>query len=191
MLTVAPLVITGPTAEPLTLAEAKKQLELASSDTTHDEHLSSLIQSAREEWENDTEMICCTQTLQIKVDRMFDEFKLPHKPVQSVTSLVYFDSNNASTTLPTTIWDFDQARKVIRLKYNQLFPTWTPRYDAWTITYVCGYSDDGALVPAIAKQAMLLLVGYYFDANRGENDKANDKRAYEALVSKFMRSSYP
>jgi uncharacterized phiE125 gp8 family phage protein len=191
MTTIVPQVITAPTAEPLTLAEAKKQLELAASDTTHDEHLSNLIQSAREEWENDTEMICCTQTLRIKVDRMFDEFKLPHRPVQSVTSLVYFDSNNATATLATSVWDFDTARKLIRLKYNQDWPTWTPRYDAWTITYVCGYSDDGALVPAIAKQAMLLLVGYYFDANRGENDKANDKRAYEMLVNKFMRSSYP
>ena len=156
-----------------------------------DEHLSNLIQSAREEWENDTETACCTKTYRLRISEVCDGMKLPHRPIQSVTSLVYYDSNNASQTLSTSVWDFDTARKQIRLKYNQDWPTWTPRYDAWTITYVCGYSDDGALVPAIAKQAMLLLVGYYFDANRGENDKANDKRAYEALVNKFMRSSYP
>jgi uncharacterized phiE125 gp8 family phage protein len=191
MQTIAPEITTAPTAEPLTLSEAKKQLELASSDTSHDEHLSSLIQSAREEWERDTETLLCTQTVRIKTSDIFDGFKLPHQPVQSVASLVYFDSNNVSQTLATSIWDFDSARRQIRLKYNQLFPVWTPRYDAWTITYVCGYSDDGKLVPAIAKQAMLLLVGYYFDANRGENDRAHDKRCYELLVNKHMRESYP
>lgn len=191
MQTTAPELITQPTAEPLTLLEAKKQLELAASDTSHDEHLSNLIQSAREEWERDTETVCCTQTFRIRTSEMLDGMRLPHRPIQSVTSLVYFDSNNTSQTLATSVWDFDTARKQIRLKYNQTWPTWTPRYDAWTITYVCGYSEDGTLVPAIAKQAMLLLVGYYFGANRGETDGSNDKRAYEILVNKYMRSSYP
>lgn len=49
--------VTGPTVEPLTLNEAKKQLEIATSDTTHDGQLAQMIQEAREQWEHDTDSV--------------------------------------------------------------------------------------------------------------------------------------
>lgn len=192
MQTIAPELITGPLAEPLTITAAKKHLELASSDTSHDEHLSNLIQVAREQWEHDTQTISCTQVFRLRLGRIEDGLKLPLKPVASITSIRYYDTNNTDTLLPTTVWDFDAARQQMRLKYNQTLPVWTPRYDAWTILFNAGYSDDGALVPMVAKQAMLLLVGHYFE-NRDMllGDNIAGMRAYESLVTRFMRSTYP
>jgi len=46
-----PELVTGPTAEPLTLAEAKKQVEISSTDTAHDNQLQMLIEDARQQWE--------------------------------------------------------------------------------------------------------------------------------------------
>jgi uncharacterized phiE125 gp8 family phage protein len=110
--------------------------------------------------------------------------------VQSITHVKYYDSGDVLQTLSTSVYDLDQSCRAVRLKNLQVWPAVSDRWDAITITYVAGYAQS-YLVPAIAKQAMLLLVGYYFDANRGDNDRNNDQRAYEALVTKFMRSNYP
>jgi uncharacterized phiE125 gp8 family phage protein len=66
------------------------------------------------------------------------------------------------------------------------------RWDAWTITYKVGYSEDGSKVPAIAKNAMLMLVAHYFE-NRDMlmAEAMQTMRPYEALVLRYMRSSYP
>ena len=60
-----PTVVTGPTAEPITLAEAKRQLFLAESDTSQDAELLLRIQAAREQWEHDTDSVLLTQTLSV------------------------------------------------------------------------------------------------------------------------------
>ena len=52
-----PVVTVQPTSEPLMLSEAKKQVEIADSDGAHDEHLIRAIQSARQQWEGDTDSV--------------------------------------------------------------------------------------------------------------------------------------
>ena len=185
------MLVTAPVSEPITLAEAKKQLELSPTDTAHDAQLSLLIQAAREQWEADTDSACLTQTWKVTAEEFYDdEIYLPKRPVQSITHIKYYDSGDVLQTLSTSVYDLDQSCRAVRLKNLQVWPAVSDRWDAITITYVAGYAQS-YLVPAIAKQAMLLLVGYYFDANRGDNDRNNDQRAYEALVTKFMRSNYP
>ena len=185
------MLVTAPVSEPITLAEAKKQLELSPADTAHDAQLSLLIQAAREQWEADTDSACLTQTWKVTAEEFDDdEIYLPKRPVQSITHVKYYDSGDVLQTLSTSVYDLDQSCRAVRLKNLQVWPAVSDRWDAITITYVAGYAQS-YLVPAIAKQAMLLLVGYYFDANRGDNDRNNDQRAYEALVTKFIRSNYP
>lgn len=186
------LLVTPPVAEPVTLAEAKKQLELASSDTAHDAQLSLLIQAAREQWETDTDSCCLTQTWKIYAEEFDDdEIYLPKRPVQSVTHVKYYDAANVQQTLSTAVYSFDDAARAVRLDSLSIWPAVYDRFDAITITFVAGYSS-AMLVPAIHKQAILLLVGKYFE-NRDmmANDLIYKDAAYEALVTKFMRSSYP
>lgn len=186
-----PTVITPAVSEPITTAEAKRQLFLAESDTSHDAEIVSLIQAAREQWERDTDTTMLTTTLRVNAERLNGrEVKLPSRPIQSVTSFTYYDSVNALQTLSTSIYSLDAQSRAIRLTWNESWPVLAIRWDAVAITYVAGYTDR-ALIPAIAKQAMLLLVGYYGFGNKGDNDRPNDLRAYENLVLKFMRSSYP
>lgn len=181
--------VTGPTAEPLTLAEAKKQLEISSSDSTHDVQLQGMIQEARQQWEKDTDTVCCYQTWRMRTNVMKDGFRLRKRPIQSITSIQYYDSGNTLQTWNTSQYSLyvDQ----IKLGYQVTIPAVSDRWDAWTITYRLGYSQDATSVPAVAKRAMLLLIGYYFDANRGDNDRLHDMKAYEALVAKYSRSDYP
>ena len=184
--------VTGPTSEPVTLLEAKKQCELSPSDTAHDDHLTLLIAAAREQWEHDTDSACLTQTWSVTADCFSDdEIYLPKRPIASITHLKYYDSNNTQQTLATTYYSLDPACRAVRLKYLQTWPVTLVRWDAVTITYVAGYAS-AALVPSIHKQAMRLLIGKYFE-NRDllSNDLIYTDRAYEALVHRFMRSNYP
>lgn len=182
--------VTPATSEPLTLDQVKQQLNIAINNTDHDLELADLISQAREQWEGDTDTVCCTSTWRVKHQSMQDPLKLPKRPIQSVTSIQYYDGANNLQTLSTSIYNFDAPKREIRRQYLKVFPVSLFRWDAWTTTYVCGYSVDGTLVPNIAKRAMLLLVGYYFE-NRGDSDGQYDLRAYEKLVTQFMRGDYP
>jgi len=182
--------VTGPTVEPLTLSEAKKQLEISTSDTTHDVQLAQAIQEAREQWESDTDTVCCYQTWRVRLVTLVDRLALPKRPVNSITSITYFDGNNASQTLSSALYQLHINE--FRIAYQATLPATSARWDAWTINYRCGYSQDATLVPAIAKRAMLLLVGHYFE-NRDMlmSDAIQTMKPYEALVTRFMRSNYP
>jgi uncharacterized phiE125 gp8 family phage protein len=185
-----PKLVTGPTTEPITIHEAKKQVDIATSDTAHDTALYLHMQAARQQWEHDTQEFYVEQTWRLKLPWLC-EFAFTQRPVSLITSVQYYDSGNASQTLSTDIYELNEDAGELRLKYLQTFPTTSVRWDAVTVTYVLGESADSTTVPPVAKQAMLLLVGYYFALNRGDADGQHDQRAYERLVAKYMRSTYP
>jgi uncharacterized phiE125 gp8 family phage protein len=184
-----PELVKGPTTEPITLTQAKKQLEIASDDDTHDSHLTDLITDARQQWENDTDTKIATQTWKVITAEMYDGLKLPMRPVQSVTSITYYDTSNTFQTLPTSQYQLHVGKREIRRAYLVVLPVTLSRWDAWTITYVCGYAANE--VPGVARRAMMNLIGYNFDGNRGDNDRQYDLRQYERLVQRFLRSDYP
>ena len=184
-----PTIVTGPTTEPVTLAEAKKQIFLL--DNSSDVEVSDRIQAARDQWEHDTDSAVMTQTLSVTADRFGGrEIVLPSRPIQSVTSVTYYDDASVLQTLSASLYSFDVQERAVRLNWNASWPTTEIRWNAVTVTYIAGHLNAAA-VPQIAKQAMLLLIAYYHLGNRGENDRPNDMRAYEALVLRYMRSSYP
>lgn len=185
-----PTVVTGPTEEPITLGQAKKHIEIASENRHHDAAIETWIQAAREQWEKDTDTAVLTQTLSVTAPYFYDCMRLPRRPIQSITSITYYDGDNAQQTLDTSIYQLDIPGRKIRLGYLQNWPTAALRWDAITITYVAGHSAVSA-VPAIAKQAMLLLIGGWFE-ERGEMMKGTvEHDAYMRLVHRYMRSSYP
>ena len=187
-----PEVIAGPTTEPLTIQEARRHLFLAADDQEHDQALESMIQEAREQWENDTDSTVMAQTLRVTAEGLFGrEVCLPSRPIQSIESFTYYDLNDVSQTMPSSIYSLDKSRREIRLDWNETWPAMALRWDAATIDYVAGV-DTREEVAAIAKRAMLLLIGYYFE-NRDmlANDIIYSGRAYDSLVTKYMRSTYP
>lgn len=184
----SPVLVTAPTLEPITLCEAKKHLEIAESDYLHDDYLTDLIQQAREQWEMDTDTCCINQTLRVQFQSFPDGLMLPRRPIQSITSIQYYDGANTLQTLATSIYQLDAAKRRVRFAYQQTLPATAARWDAWQITYVAGYGSTAASVPSVAKQAMKLLIGSAFEFRESTDNKP---QAYEALVMKFMRSTYP
>jgi uncharacterized phiE125 gp8 family phage protein len=185
-------IVTRATALPLTLEEGKKHLEIATTDTAHDDHISALISDARDQWEHDTDSATTNQTWRIKTDCIEDGYRLPKTPIVSITSITYYDVSNALQTLATSVYELDTSRQEIRLKYGQTWPGVSSRWDAYTVTYVCGYGTDGRYIPGVAKRAMLLLVGHHFE-NRDmlANEMIYSRKIYDDLVARYIRSSYP
>ena len=186
-----PTVVIGPTSEPVTLAEAKRQLFLAESDTSQDAELTNRIQAAREQWEHDTDSCLFTRTLSVTAKQFGGrEIELDTRPITSITHIKYYDPNDVLTTFSSSKYSLNAADGEIELDWAESWPVTSIRWDAITITYVAGYATV-ATIPAIVKQAMLLLIAYYHYGNRGDNDRPNDQRAYEALVRRYMRAGYP
>lgn len=190
MLTLPPsITVTQPATEPLTLAEVKRQIAMSANDASQDAELAGYIKAARIQFEHDTASFCISRTLQLVLPE-FDELTFAERPVSAITSITYYDSSNALQTLATSVYALDQASRKIRLKYNQSWPAITGRWDAVTVNYTAGQATDSTQVDQFAKQAMLLLVCYYYE-QRGDNDRQYDLQAYDRLVARYMRSSYP
>ena len=185
------LVVTPPALEPLSLQQVKKHLEISSSDDAHDSHLFDLLRTAREQWEHDTDSAIATQQLRLNLCEFPECIELPTRPIQSLQSIKYYDSGNVQQTLSSTVYSLDSLSRRVRLRYLEIWPATVDRWDAIEVNFTAGYSAP-FLVPMVAKQAMLLLIGYYFE-NRDmhANEVIYNRTAYESLVARFIRSTYP
>lgn len=159
---------TAAASEPLTLAEAKKQVELATQDTAHDEHLLRLITAAREYAEEFTGRAIVTQTWDLFLDAwpVRDIYKtvwLPKPPLQSVTFVKYYDSDGVQQTWQSSNYAVRTSREPggVSLAYGVQWPSSRYQPDAINVRYVAGYGSRTA-VPQSLKAAMLLLVGHWF-----------------------------
>ena len=158
-------VMQPPALEPVSLDEAKAHLRVTSAD--EDAYIASLITAAREWCEGFQQRAYVTQTRKLVLDRFPGgcAIYLPRPPLQSVTSIVYTDSEGAQYTVDADsyIVDTDAEPGRIVLAYGASWPSVTLRPAAGVeITYVAGYGDASD-VPQKVKQAMLLLVGHWYE----------------------------
>ena len=184
-------ILTPPASEPVTIKQAKKQLELLESDDAHDEQLQLLIEVARDSVERDCGIAMLTQTVEHIQPGFYEAIQLQRRPVQSVTSVQYYDDGNVLRTLSASIWQLNPAKERIELQYEEDWPTTATRWDAVKVTYVAGYTSS-ATVPASLRQAMLLKIGYLFE-NRDQivSHGMMSEEAYERIMRRWMRPSYP
>ena len=90
---------------------------------------------------------------------------LPITPVTSITSIEYYDADNALQN--ATVGDFqfysDDDGALIEPKTGNSWPVMYKRADTLKITYVCGY----AALPDTILHALKLIVGHWYE-NREE-----------------------
>jgi uncharacterized phiE125 gp8 family phage protein len=161
-------ITTGPESEPVSLAEAKAHIRETSGD--QDALITGLIQSAREYAETVTGLKLMEQTITAVCDsfpRAGGNIALPVGPVLSVTSLTYTDEDGTEETFNGfTLDNYDTPPKLV-LNPGESWPGVTLHTaNPVKITYLAGFSSASA-VPAKLKQAILLLVGHWFE-NREE-----------------------
>jgi len=185
--------ITAPTTEPISVADAKKQLELATSYTAHDQHLAMLITAARQYVETHTGLAICTQTWDYSFDRWpstNEPIYLPRSPVASVTHVKYYDGDGNQQTWSSAQYVVSTGRNpaTIRLAYGYSWPSYRVQPESLSIRMVCGYGASNTSAPAAVRQALLLLVSHWFEQRTPEvvgTTTANVSHALDALLMQY------
>lgn len=164
-------VTVPPTNEPISLEEAKDHARIG--DDNSNTILGSYIQTAREACEQYMGRRLLTQTMALVLDDFADYMPLPYAaPLQSVSSITYYDVDGNQQTLATMVYDVDDVARPaeVVLKPGAIWPqVQTNRFKgAVTITYVVGWSspDD---VPERIKQGLRQYLAY-LDADRDGMD---------------------
>jgi uncharacterized phiE125 gp8 family phage protein len=169
-------VTVAPTEEPLDLDEAKGQCGLLG-NIAHDTLLQGLITAARIYCERATGKAFITQTLKLTRDCFPDYreeyvLRLPRPPLQSLTpdadhltlGIEYDDTQGVTQTLAASEYVIDTACEPGRvgLVLGAVWPLTIDQLGVVRVTYLAGYGAR-ADVPQTIKQAMLLLIGHWFE----------------------------
>lgn len=179
-----PLVLqTAPASEPVTTAEAKSHLRVTTSDD--DTYISTLVTVARNHAETITRRALINQTWDYFLNRFpcDDKIVIPLPRLSSVTSVKYTDKDNVQSTLASNkyVVDTNGEPGQVVLAYGESWPSFTPRpVNAVEIRFVAGYGSSATNVPAGIRQAMLLLVGHWYE-NRELVSELNLKEIPETV----------
>ena len=176
------------TPQPVSLEEVKDQLGFAQGDSYSDDRLNRLIVAATEQWEHDTQSVTTTRNVTEKIAAFpVPTWRLYYRPVQLFTSIKYYDADGVQQTLAASVYSVDVPNRQIHLAPDQDWPTIQTRWDAIQVDYVAGV----AVVPEIAKQAILVQCDIMEELRGTTKEKDATIKLYENLVARFCRSSYP
>lgn len=175
--------VTAAASYPVTLAEAKAQCRVTSSD--EDTKLNDFIAAATDYVEQYLGRSIISQTWRLTLDKFSDTILLPRGPVQSVSSIKYDDANGAEQTLAGAVYTLDSASDpqwVVR-NSDSSWPTINDAVNSVRIEYVAGY----AAVPASIKHAILLIIGQWYDNREAvaPSSMATPEHAVRALLSNY------
>ena len=97
-------------------------------------------------------------------------FVLPFGPVQSVTSVIYTDSDGVEQTLDPATYELDDYANPTRLglAYGATWPSARSSRNSVRVRYVAGYAAtiESPLLPVLPRQAraaMLLMLGHLYE----------------------------
>jgi uncharacterized phiE125 gp8 family phage protein len=140
--------ITAPAAYPVTTAEAKLQCRVDSSD--FDDIIDANIATATALAQTYTGRAIMDQTWELVLDDFSDAILIPRGPVQSITSVKYFDTEEVEQTLAADQYALDNVSDPAWLVRPEdvTYPTVAEGVNNVIIRFVAGYdaeADDLAL----------------------------------------------
>jgi uncharacterized phiE125 gp8 family phage protein len=155
--------ITAPTIEPISVADAKLHCRV---DVVDDDlSIARWIKTARRYVEQISNLALLTQTWELWLDAFpaGGEIELNRSPLASVTHVKYYNDADVESTLASSAYIVDAISEPGRvvLKTGQTWPSTTLRVaNGVVVKFVAGWTvaDD---VPEPIRQALFLLVGYW------------------------------
>jgi len=159
---------TAATTDPVTLAEAKRHLNVS---TTHDDaYIGEVLDSVTAQLETRYSVGLLNQTRTLSM-RGWDDPRYTHDrvicpprvPLSSVTKIVYIDSAGVSTTASTTTYKVTtDSPGQIHEAQNNTWPALRDEPDNVVVTYVCGHGTTQSSVPANATHAHKMLTAHLY-----------------------------
>lgn len=157
----APVPVTPPASEPLSLAIVKEFLAIEADETLHDAKLARFIAAARSQAEALTGTFMVPQTVRFYADCWGDLARLPTGPVTTIGAIEYFGADGTEQTLAAEDYTLVGAGLVwgVELAPGKSFPPLLrPSSLAIRVTLEVGYPD----LPAALETAMLIMVADQF-----------------------------
>jgi uncharacterized phiE125 gp8 family phage protein len=168
----------------VSLDEAKKEVEVATAITYHDEHLARLIKAATQQAtvRSGRQLLTAAYRLTIDTFPCAGRIALPLPPLQSVQAIRYFDAAGEQQTLATTVYRVLAEREPaeICLRSGQAWPTVYDEPDAVEIDYTAGVADNAGDLPEEHewfRQAILMLVKAYWMRDHNQPNNAELRAA--------------
>lgn len=206
------LVTIAPAVYPVSTTEAKNQLRIALGDTTYDTEITRLITAASQWVERRYGISIITQTRTQLQDNFYEKYPifrnflgpyysrypvtLLYPPVQSVTSIKYYDTSQVLQTLDPATYTVTglmaptlgaQDIETPRIFPQSSWPVfkWIP--DTIQIKYISGFGDDSTFVPETIKTAVLMCLSHLFE-NRMEEITGERIAKFEMSIDRIMSS---
>jgi hypothetical protein len=178
-------IVTEPSIEPVTLSDVKAYAKIDGSDD--DGLLNDLIMTARQSVEKYLKRALITQTWKLTLDLPYnslaihlppgtyqmpvtalygdmpEDIDLPYKPLQSITSVKFYDTSNTESTYSASNYFADTANGRLIFNDTASLPSNLRQYAACVITFVCGYGADSNTVPSPIKTAIKMFVQKMYD----------------------------
>jgi uncharacterized phiE125 gp8 family phage protein len=166
------VLVTPPDARVVTPREVANHVKF--DDPEEDTKFAELSDDAQEYAEDRTWRVFIDQTWDQYFDTWYDPFRLRRPPVSAITSVKYTDVNGIQQSVSSDVYELAQVDglSVVRLKYNQLWPTDLRGHpDDIVIRTVNGYGDPGD-VPKRLRAAIRIHAGKHFRHRDGDVDLA-------------------
>ena len=152
-----------PAEEPITLAEAKAHCRVDWSDD--DTIIGAYITAARKFCEHYTNRVFITQTWRQNENVFSEPIMLAVNPVQSITSVKYYDTDDAQQTLSSSNYQVDIASDEARI-YEGVsagYPSISlDVINPIEVIMVCGYGL-AADVPEDIKSAIKIMTDFFYE----------------------------
>lgn len=180
-------VTTAPTFEPVTLAEARAHVRIDGGE--QDGLLAGYLIAARQFCERDLGRALAAITLQLTLDHDWpcDRWgrpciALPQPPATAVSLVQYVDTNGTTQTLASNqyLFSYGDTFGLIVPAFGVTWPTVRDQIDTITVAFTAGYGSNPGDTPEPIRQAILLLVGTYFDNREGSTISAG--RVTDAIL---------
>lgn len=180
--------LAGPAQEPVSLVEAKASLKV--DDIAEDGLITTLIGAARLHIEGVTGRALLAQSWRLVLDDWPDDRQvtLPVTPFVAVTDITAFDLGGTGHEVPLEQFLSEPDRLLLPRTISGM-PIMRDRQGI-EIDYVAGFGSEPEDVPADMRQALLMLVGYWFehrDAVIVAGSGAVVPTGFDRLVSGYKR----
>lgn len=185
--------VTASVQTPITVSEAKAHARVVSTD--EDGLIQNYIKAATAKVERDTGWALLTQTWDIAFDRFpytSEAIALPIRPIQSVSSVIYYDTAGFIQTVSNTGYVLDALNRRIVLATNTYWPSSVLTNYPVTVRVIAGWTAPNS-VPADLLQAVRLLVANFMERREPiqvGNIVVEVPLGYEALIESYTVQSF-
>ena len=156
--------ITTAGNQAISTADGKQQLRADYAADADEAEIDNMIKAATLQVEAYTSRKCMPTVMEFYLtDFPNGGIVLPFSPVSAVTSIKYYDGDNAEQTWGTGNYYYSLYEEPCRIRYVASAPGVYPyRFNAVTVTFTCGYLTADA-IPKSLRQAILVKMADFYE----------------------------